>query len=454
MSINASLPKGTRDFLPSAMHQREFIVQTLKEAFKKYGFAAIETPALEKVETLTGKYGEEGDRLVFKLLPRGKKLNQAIVQNKIEDSVEEALRYDLTVPFARFVVQNQNELNFPFKRFQIQPVWRADRPQKGRYREFVQCDADAVGSTSLLQEIEFIALYTEVFSTLKLPITLRINNRKLLLGLAEAFGVQNRFTEFTVILDKMDKVGAEALLAEFEQKNFTKQAVNGFKEMFVLSGTNFKKLEKLKSLCGHTKNGLAGIEELELVLKGVQALNLKNVELDVNLARGLDYYTGAIFEVQALGVSIGSIGGGGRYDSLTGIFGKKNLPGIGISFGLDRIQLCMQELDLFPNLKVEATQILLTNFGHEEAIHSLMLAQALRHLGIYADVYPDAAKLKKQLDYAHKKQIEFVLLVGKQEIEQESYGLKNMITGEQKQLGRIEILELFNSQASKNYGFH
>ncbi len=454
MPLQAALPKGTRDFLPGAMQQREYIVNTLKEAFKKYGFNPIETPALEKVETLTGKYGEEGDRLVFKLLPRGKKLNQALADGKMESRIEEALRYDLTVPFARFVVQNQNELTFPFKRFQIQPVWRADRPQKGRFREFVQCDADAVGSTSLLQEVEFLALYQEVFKALQLPVILKLNNRKLLFGLAEAFGVQDRFGHFTVALDKLDKIGAQGVLDELTKLQFPVNAVNGFKKILTIGGSNQERLEQLGALCAQSEIGKKGLEELEVVLEGAQNLGISNLQLDITLARGLDYYTGSIFEVTAQGVEMGSIGGGGRYDDLTGIFGKKDLPGIGISFGLDRIQICLQELGLFPDLKEQSTEVLFANFGNSEALFSLGLVQKLRTLGVKAEVYPDAVKLRKQLDFANKNGMAYVVLIGEKEMEAGSFGVKNMSTGEQQQLREIELLEQFNPQNQLGHGLH
>lgn len=458
MAIKPSLPKGTRDMLPDEMLKREYIINSIKNTFKKYGFSPIETPAFEKVETLTGKYGEEGDRLVFKILPRGRKLTDAIngenPQEQLPKSVEEALRYDLTVPLARFVVQNQSQLIFPFKRYQVQNVWRADRPQKGRFREFVQCDADALGSKSLLQEVDFVAIYTEVFEKLSLPVTVKINNRKILAGLAEAFGVANRVADFTIALDKLDKIGLEGVAKELSEKNFPEKAIEGLKSLTQINGSNQERLGQLEILLKESELGKKGLEELQFVIEACENLNLnKSLSIDFTLARGLDYYTGTIFEVVANDVQMGSIGGGGRYDDLTGIFGMKNLPGIGISFGLDRIQMVLEEKDLYPDLKSSSTQVLFINFGEREALFSLALAKELRDLDVKTEIYPDAAKIKKQMDYANKKGIRRVLMIGENEIKEGKFTLKDMESGEQQVLGKIELLELFNTNESR-YGLH
>lgn len=463
MSIKPSLPKGTRDLLPEAMQKREYITATIKKVFGKYGFLPIETPAMENLSTLTGKYGEEGDRLIFKILNSGDFLQKsdknALAQddsNSFSTSIsEKALRYDLTVPFARFVVQNQNELTFPFRRYQIQPVWRADRPQKGRFREFYQCDADAVGSDSLLLELEFIRIYDEVFKRLHLPVNIHINNRKLLAGLAETLEIGDRVAEFTIILDKLDKIGAEGVVGELTKHNFPEKAAGGLMEILNTKGDNRARIKAFEDIVGQSNYGSEGLKELEFVIDNLEALHLKNeVLLDISLARGLDYYTGAIFEVKALNAQMGSIGGGGRYDDLTGIFGMKNLSGIGISFGLDRIQMVMEELDLFPDMQGHGTEVLFINFGEKEALYSLGLANELRDLNVNTEVYPDSAKLKKQMDFANKKHIPFVILVGSQEMKEERFTLKNMKNGEQENLSRIELLEYFSHRKSTHYGRH
>ncbi|AEV31861.1 histidyl-tRNA synthetase [Owenweeksia hongkongensis DSM 17368] len=463
MSVKPSLPKGTRDLLPEAMQKREYILSVLKEVFRKYGFLPIETPAMENLGTLTGKYGEEGDRLIFKILNSGdfiKKSNKdafvADDSNAFGQSVsEKALRYDLTVPFARFVVQNQNDLHFPFKRFQIQPVWRADRPQKGRFREFYQCDADAVGSDSLLLELEFIRMYDEVFKTLGVDAAIHMNNRKLLGGLAAALGITERLGEFTIILDKLDKIGEEGVRKELDKNGFDPKVGDGLFEIIGATGSNEERLEVVSKLVSSTEVGAKGVEEAKFLLENLKQLNLKNeVVLDISLARGLDYYTGAIFEVKAKNVEMGSIGGGGRYDDLTGIFGIKNLSGIGISFGLDRIQIVMEELNLFTDEQVASTEVMFVNFGEKESLFSLTLANDLRDLGVKAEVYPDNAKMKKQLDFANKKNIPNVVMIGSQEMEAGKFSMKNMLSGEQKEYSRIELLEHFSTQKGNQYGRH
>jgi len=452
MASKASLVRGTRDLLPAAMLRREYILDILKDSFKKYGFSPIETPAMEKLETLTGKYGEEGDRLIFKILPRGDKYERAFqtdspeeAKSKLNKGLEEALRYDLTVPFARFVVQNQNEIHLPFKRYQIQPVWRADRPAKGRFREFYQCDADVVGSPSLLQEVDFISIYRDVFQRLKLPIVVKMNNRKVLQGLTEVFGLAEHFSEFTVALDKLDKVGLEGVQKEMMSRGLPEGSIDALALIHKLKGSNEEVLNILSTEISDSEIGQKGLEELRFVVQACEELGAADIlELDFTLARGLDYYTGAIFEVKALDIDLGSIGGGGRYDDLTGIFGLKNLPGIGISFGLDRIQLALEEKELFPDMQHAGTEILMVNFGLDEALFSNKLANKLRQLGVNCEVYPDASKLKKQLDYANKKNIRYVLMIGSKEMEEGLFSLKDMQEGTQRKLGAIELLEAFN----------
>jgi len=462
MASKASNPRGTRDLLPEVMVQREYILEILKTTFRKYGFLPIETPALEKLETLTGKYGEEGDRLIFKVLPRGDKFEKAFregdaqeAREKLNHNLEEALRYDLTVPFARFVVQNHNALHFPFKRYQIQPVWRADRPSKGRYREFYQCDADVVGSSSLWQEVDFIGIYKQVFSELALPIRVKMNHRKVLQGLTEKFGVENDFQAFTVALDKLDKVGLEGVQREMSERGLAQGALDALAFVAGLSGSNADVLNQLEAEIAETNSGKAGLEEIRFVIDACSELGQEDVlDLDFTLARGLDYYTGAIFEVKAVDLDLGSIGGGGRYDDLTGIFGLKDLPGIGISFGLDRIQLALEEKGLFPAMTHSGTDMLMVNFGDKEALFANKLAAQLRELGIKTELYPDAVKMKKQLDYANKKGIRYVLLIGSQEMEEGLFTLKDMQEGSQRKLGAIELLEAFNPSQNNKHAKH
>ena len=447
------ISKGTRDFSPEQLANRDYIFSTIKSNFKKFGFQPIETPSFELAETLLGKYGEEGDRLIFKILNSGDKVKKADLQALEEGNLarfsnsltEKALRYDLTVPFARYVAQYQNDIVFPFKRFQIQPVWRADRPQKGRFQEFYQCDADVVGSKSLWQEIEFIQLYDAVFSDLKLEgVTIKINNRKILAGIAELIGAQDKLIDFTVALDKLDKIGAEKVKEEMLNKGITANGISILEPLFNLTGNFSEQLQSLKSILSTSTEGINGVEELEFIAYSVASLGLKTAKLqmDVTLARGLNYYTGAIFEVAAPdSVQMGSIGGGGRYDDLTGIFGLKDVSGVGISFGLDRIYLVLEELNLFPTDQTQSTKVLFINFGASESLYSLKAITALRSKSIATELYPDAVKLKKQMMYCNKREIPFVVMVGEAEMEQNKYLLKNMSSGDQQLLSLEELIK-------------
>jgi histidyl-tRNA synthetase len=441
--MKPSIPKGTRDFSPIEVANRAYIVNTMKTSFETFGFQPIETPSFENSSTLMGKYGEEGDRLIFKILNSGDFLSKAdekLLATKDSLKVtgqisEKALRYDLTVPFARYVVQHQNEITFPFKRYQIQPVWRADRPQKGRFREFFQCDADVVGSKSLWQEVEFVKLYDTVFTDLGLlGTTIKINNRKILSGIAEVIGAQDKLIDFTVALDKLDKIGKDGVVKEMIFKGITEEAIEKIQPLFDFTGDNVAKLASLENMLQASEEGTKGVEELRFVINSVAVLGLKsaNLEVDVTLARGLNYYTGAIFEVSApKGVKIGSIGGGGRYDDLTGIFGLKDVSGVGISFGLDRIYLVVEELGLFKTVNLPKPKVLFVNFGEAEALYCMKAIAVLRENNIKSELFPEDAKMKKQMNYANKREIEFVVIVGSKEIEKESYTLKNMISGEQ-----------------------
>jgi len=446
MAQKPSIPKGTRDFNPEQVAKRNYIFQTIQTQFETFGFQPIETPSFENSDTLMGKYGEEGDRLIFKILNSGdylSKVDDGLYSekdsNKITASIsEKALRYDLTVPFARYVVQHQNEIEFPFKRYQMQPVWRADRPQKGRFREFFQCDADVVGSTSLWQEVEFVQLYDSVFSALKLEgVTIKINNRKILSGIAEVIGASDKLIDFTVALDKLDKIGEEKVKAEMLEKGISQDGIDKLEPLFTLSGDFNSQIEQLKTILSASEAGRKGLDELAFIDKAISELGLQSakLQLDVTLARGLNYYTGAIYEVSAPeGVNMGSIGGGGRYDDLTGIFGLKDMSGVGISFGLDRIYLVLEELNLFPETVTKNIDVLFINFGEAEALFSLKAIKQLRLKGINAELYPDDAKMKKQMNHANKRNIPFVVLVGDNEMEQDTYTLKNMISGEQYEL--------------------
>lgn len=443
-----SIPKGTRDYSPEIMVKRNYIFDTIKSVFKLYGYLPLETPAMENLSTLMGKYGEEGDKLLFKILNSGDFLapvtNEEIegrniprLTNKI---CEKGLRYDLTVPFARFVVQHQNELCFPFKRYQIQPVWRADRPQKGRYREFYQCDVDVVGSDSLLNEVELIQIVDEVYRRLGIRVRLLINNRKVLAGIAEAIGAPEKLVDITVAIDKMDKIGTENVNNELREKGLSPEAIDKLQPILNLSGSNEEKLLQLEAILQNSETGLKGISELRKVFDYLRLLDIHiEIKLDLTLARGLSYYTGAIFEVKALDVEIGSITGGGRYDDLTGIFGMKNMSGVGISFGADRIFDVMNQLDLFPKDTTATTQILFVNFGEQEESYCLPLLKRLRDNGINAEIYPEAAKMKKQMGYADKKGIPFVALVGENEMQNNTVTLKEMQSGQQESVS-IEIL--------------
>lgn len=453
MAQKPSIPKGTRDFSPEEVAKRNYIFQHIKDAFKKFGFQPIETPSFENSDTLMGKYGEEGDRLIFKILNSGdflKKSNvdayQAKDSLKITPSIsEKALRYDLTVPFARYVVQHQNEIEFPFKRYQIQPVWRADRPQKGRFREFFQCDADVVGSNSLWQEVEFVQLYDAVFTKLGLEgVTIKINNRKILTGFAEVIGEKDKLIDFTVALDKLDKIGEDGVKKEMLEKGISQEAIEKIQPIFNLSGDFAEKIEGLKTILASSEIGLSGIEELEFIQSAISEIPLTTakLDLDVTLARGLNYYTGAIFEVAAPeSVKMGSIGGGGRYDDLTGIFGLKNVSGVGVSFGLDRIYLVLEELNLFPETVVDSTKVLFINFGEKEALYALKAVTKLRSSEIVGELYPDASKMKKQMNYANKRNIPFVVLAGAEEMEKGTFTLKDMGTGEQKVCNLEQLIE-------------
>jgi histidyl-tRNA synthetase len=443
MAQKPSIPKGTRDFSPIEVSKRNYIVDTIKSKFQNFGFQPIETPSFENSATLMGKYGDEGDRLIFKILNSGdflKKVDDTTYAEK--DSLlmtpkisEKALRYDLTVPFARYVVQHQNEIDFPFKRYQIQPVWRADRPQKGRFREFYQCDADVVGSKSLFQEVDFIQLYDSVFTALNLDgTTIKMNNRKVLSGFAEVIGASDKLIDFTVALDKLDKIGEEKVKEEMLTKGISEEAISKIQPIFNVSGSFSDKIETVKSILESSEIGMEGIKELEFIQEAISQLPLQTatLDLDITLARGLNYYTGAIFEVSAPeGVSMGSIGGGGRYDDLTGIFGLKDMSGVGISFGLDRIYLVLEELNKFPDTVSENTKVLFVNFGETEALYAMQAIKKLRANGVSAELYPDKKKMGKQFDYANKRNIPFVVVAGETEIANDLLALKSMKTGEQ-----------------------
>ncbi len=456
--MKPSIPKGTRDFSPAQVAKRNYIMDTIKHHFSCFGFQAIETPSFEKSETLLGKYGEEGDRLIFKILNSGdflKKATDTFLTTKDSQKLttqisEKALRYDLTVPFARYVVQHQNDITFPFKRFQIQPVWRADRPQKGRFREFYQCDADVVGSTSLLQEVELVQLYDAVFTALSLKGTvIKMNNRKILSGIAQVIGAEDKLIDFTVALDKLDKIGPDGVKKEMFENGITQDAIAKMQPLFNMKGDANQQLESLKVMLASSQIGMQGIEELEFIVTNVTALELQTATLaiDVTLARGLNYYTGAIFEVSApQGVTMGSIGGGGRYDDLTGIFGLKDVSGVGISFGLDRIYLVLEELGLFPQTTTVSSDVLFFNFGEIEALFAMKAIKQLRNNGISAELYPDIAtnqkKERKQLTYAERKEILYVVLIKDQEIKDNTYTLKNMQTGDKQTLSLENLIKI------------
>jgi len=450
-----SIPKGTRDFSPEEMAKRNYIFDTIRSVFRLYGFKQIETPAMENLSTLMGKYGEEGDKLLFKILNSGDFLsevndeellnrNPIRLTNKIS---EKGLRYDLTVPFARFVVMHRNEITFPFKRFQIQPVWRADRPQKGRYREFYQCDADMIGSDSLLNEIELIQIMDEVYRHFGIRVCIKINNRKILSGIAEMIGEAEKITDITVAIDKLDKIGLEKVNEELASKGIPETAIAKLQPIILLSGSNREKLVVLKDILKNSEIGTKGIQEIETILDKIDLISIdSDLELDLTLARGLNYYTGAIFEVKALDVEIGSITGGGRYDNLTGVFGMPDVSGVGISFGADRIFDVLNQLNLYPENSGQQTQVLFVNFGKKEENYILPILSELRKSGISAEIYPEAAKLKKQFSYADDNHIPFVAIAGENEINESKITLKNMETGEQEltDIGNIKKCVAFS----------
>ncbi|MCK9611329.1 MAG: histidine--tRNA ligase [Bacteroidales bacterium] len=450
MAVNVSIPKGTRDFSPLEMSRRKYIFKIIEDVFLLYGYKPIETPAMESLGTLTGKYGEEGDRLIFKILNSGNFM-EGINAGDIEKTspaklasrmCEKALKYDLTVPFARFVVMNRNEITFPFKRYQIQPVWRADRPQKGRYREFYQCDVDVIGSKSLLNEVELFQIIDDIFQRFGINITIKLNNRKLLNGIAEIIGQADKITAITVAIDKIDKTGIENVIKELSEKGLSEDAIEKIKPLLSLGGDNDTKFEKIREFVGGTASGQSGLKEINEIFESLKKLPIKaKIEFDVTLARGLDYYTGAIIEVKASDVAIGSICGGGRYDDLTGIFGLPDISGVGVSFGADRIYDVLNELKLFPAITEIYTKVLFINFGDEETRQLFPVAQQVRNLGISCEVYPENAKLKKQFSYADNNKIPFVIIAGPDEIAKGKYKLRYMTSGIEKELTFDELLE-------------
>ena len=450
-----SIPKGTRDFSPAEMAKRNYIFDTIKDVYALYGYQQIETPSMETLQTLMGKYGEEGDKLLFKILNSGDFIGKLPANEFVSDNVlklaanicEKGLRYDLTVPFARYVVMHRDELQMPFKRYQIQPVWRADRPQKGRYREFYQCDADVVGSDSLLNEVELVQIIDTVFTKFGINVQIKLNNRKILAGIAKYIGQPDKIVDITVAIDKLDKVGVEAVNAEMLANGITQDAVDKLQPILTMSGTNVEKLETIAQTIGTSEIGLKGVEETRFILEKIESVGLKNeLQLDLTLARGLNYYTGAIFEVKAKDVAIGSITGGGRYDNLTGIFGMPGLSGVGISFGADRIYDVLNTLDLYPQNAIQATQVLFINFGEAEADYCLPIAGQIRAAGISVELYPDCAKMKKQMAYANAKGIPFVVLAGESEINQGKVTLKNMLTGDQQLVSAEELIAIITSK--------
>ncbi|MEG1838967.1 MAG: histidine--tRNA ligase [Bacteroidaceae bacterium] len=454
MMAKPSIPKGTRDFSPVEMAKRNYIFNTIREVFHLYGFEQIETPSMENLSTLMGKYGDEGDKLLFKIQNSGDYFSGLTDEELLSRNAtklasrfcEKGLRYDLTVPFARYVVMHREELNFPFKRYQIQPVWRADRPQKGRYREFYQCDADVVGSNSLLNEVELMQLVDAVFTRLNIRVCIKINNRKILSGIAEIIGEADKIVDITVAIDKLDKIGLENVNAELASKGISDEAIAKLQPIILLKGTNAEKLETLKNVLAGSEVGMKGVEECEYILRCNSLLNIHSeIELDLTLARGLNYYTGAIFEVKALDVEIGSITGGGRYDNLTGVFGMAGVSGVGISFGADRIFDVLNQLDLYPKEAVNGTQLIFVNFGEAEAAYCLPLLAKARQAGIRAELYPDTVKMKKQMSYANDKNIPFVAIVGENEMNEKKLTLKNMITGEQMLISPEELFALILS---------
>ena len=453
MATKPSIPKGTRDFSPVEMAKRNYIFNTIREVFYRYGFQQIETPSMENLSTLMGKYGEEGDKLLFKIQNSGDYFSGLTDEELLSRNAtklaskfcEKGLRYDLTVPFARYVVMHRDEITFPFKRFQIQPVWRADRPQKGRYREFYQCDADVVGSNSLLNEVELVQMIDAVFQKFGIRVSIKINNRKILTGIAEIIGEADKIVDITVAIDKLDKIGLDNVNAELASKGIPQEAIDKLQPIILLSGSNEEKIATLKNVLAASETGLKGVEESEFILKTIDGLGIQSeVELDLTLARGLNYYTGAIFEVKALDVQIGSISGGGRYDNLTGVFGMEGMSGVGISFGADRIYDVLNQLDLYPKEAVNGTQLLFVNFGEAEAAYVLPVLAQVRAAGIRAEIYPDAAKMKKQMSYANAKMVPFVAIVGENEMKEGKVMLKNMTSGEQSLVTPEELVAAIN----------
>ncbi|WP_320969589.1 histidine--tRNA ligase [Bacteroides nordii] len=450
MAAKPSIPKGTRDFSPVEMAKRNYIFNTIRDVYHLYGFQQIETPSMEMLSTLMGKYGDEGDKLLFKIQNSGDYFSGITDEELLSRNAaklaskfcEKGLRYDLTVPFARYVVMHRDEITFPFKRYQIQPVWRADRPQKGRYREFYQCDADVVGSDSLLNEVELMQIVDTVFTRFGIRVCIKINNRKILTGIAEIIGEADKIVDITVAIDKLDKIGLENVNRELADKGISEEAIARLQPIILLSGTNAEKLATLKTVLADSEIGIKGVEESEFILNTLTAMGLKNeIELDLTLARGLNYYTGAIFEVKALDVQIGSITGGGRYDNLTGVFGMAGVSGVGISFGADRIFDVLNQLELYPKEAVNGTQLLFINFGEKEAAFSIGILAKARAAGIRAEIFPDAAKMKKQMSYANAKNIPFVAIVGENEMNEGKAMLKNMETGEQNLVSAEELIE-------------
>ena len=451
MAQKPSIPKGTRDFSPEEMSKRNYIFDTIRSVYNLYGFQQIETPAMESLQTLMGKYGEEGDKLLFKILNSGDYLNKLSDEELIERNslrlasklCEKGLRYDLTVPFARYVVMHRDELQLPFKRYQIQPVWRADRPQRGRYREFYECDADVVGSDSLLNEVELMQIVDTVFTRFGIRVQIKINNRKILTGIAEVIGEADKIIDITVAIDKLDKIGLDNVNKELADNGLSAEAIEKLQPILSLSGTNEEKLDTISSVLSASEIGLKGVEETRFILDTLNSVGLNNeIQLDLTLARGLNYYTGAIFEVKALDTPMGSITGGGRYDNLTGIFGMPGLSGVGISFGADRIFDVLNTLDLYPEDAVTSTKLLFINFGQTETAYCLPIVSKARGAGIQTEMYPDAAKMKKQMNYANAKHIPFVAITGENEIAEGKVMLKNMVTGEQQMVTPDELIEI------------
>lgn len=450
MGLKPSLPKGTRDFSPLEMAKRNYIFDTIREVYSLYGFQQIETPAMETLSTLMGKYGDEGDQLLFKVLNSGDYLSKLsdddLLSRKsnqlIHQFSDKGLRYDLTVPFARYVVMHRNEITFPFKRYQIQPVWRADRPQKGRYREFYQCDADIIGSDSLLNEIELIEIIDTVFSKFGIRVAIKLNNRKILSGIAEVIGEEDKIVDITVAIDKLDKIGVANVHKELLEKGVSEQAIEKLQPIIELSGTNKDKIATLKEVLGDSKIGLEGVQECEFILNAMEPIGLTNaMDFDITLARGLNYYTGAIIEVKALDVEIGSITGGGRYDNLTGVFGMEGVSGVGISFGADRIFDVLNQLELYPTDAIKGTTLLFINFGEEDTLYSLKALSEIRKAGIPSEIFPDAAKMRKQMSYANANQINYVAMIGENERKANKITLRNMSTGEQDLLTLEELIQ-------------